>query len=61
MDEAITCKCRSQSWVVGTSGVRCAKCGWWLPRDIDALVRVDISEVNERIDQFAAAKEVGDD
>ena len=46
MDEVITCTCGSQSWVIGTMGTRCAKCGVWLRRK---EVQADISAINARL------------
>ncbi len=36
MDEVITCPtCGGQTWVIGTSGTRCAKCDWWLMTSVE--------------------------
>lgn len=48
MDEVITCICKNQAWVIGTSGTRCSKCGYWLN---DGAVVANISETNERLER----------
>jgi len=46
MDECVTCHCGNQSWVIGTSGIRCSKCG----QSIDgAALNITIDEANERV------------
>jgi len=35
VDEVVTCKCGCQAWVIGTSGTRCSKCGFWLGSLLD--------------------------
>ena len=51
MDEVITCGCTSQKWVIGTSGVRCADCGFWLsPREgLSKSYSLPVEEVNRDI------------
>lgn len=49
MDEVITCKCGYQQWVIGTSGLRCTNCGYWVDDDIVKNIRLDISKINEWI------------
>jgi hypothetical protein len=43
----ITCICKNQSWVIGTSGTRCDKCGYWLNRD---EIDTDVTKTNKRLE-----------
>ena len=52
MDEVITCNCGNQSWIIGTSGTRCSRCGYKLDHNW-ILQNLSIAEINDRI-----AKEV---
>lgn len=47
MDEVITCKCGNQAWVLGVSGVRCSKCGYWLSSNMK--ITYDVIYANEKI------------
>lgn len=47
MDEVITCNCGGQMWVIGTSGIRCGKCDYWLPKECN--LNQAISYVNSLI------------
>jgi hypothetical protein len=49
MDEVITCTCGNQSWVIGTSGVRCSKCRLFLAT---GSVVSNIQEINSRLKEL---------
>ena len=53
MDEAITCNCGNQKWVLGTSGVRCASCQYWVPKGWITYVVQEVNEV------FTCKEEIG--
>ena len=48
MDEAITCACGSQSWVIGTAGTRCLRCHRELT---PGLVIAKVREANMKIER----------
>ena len=47
MDEVLTCKCGNQNWVIGTTGIRCGKCGFFL--DKEDIEIPDIHFINNKL------------
>lgn len=45
MDETIQCKCGNNKWVIGTGGIRCPKCHFWLPYHF----KLDVINANKYI------------